>query len=152
MVNRSPRSRQLPPLGSLQLRESGEAGSPAIVFLHGVGNSGGMWRDHMAQLTDHHCLAPDLPGFGQSSRLPWTSRRDAADQVAKIIETHVPAGRASVVGVSLGGSLVHTLLAHHSERLDRVIIDGCAALPWWGTSLIKMAVAAVSPFLGLAWC
>jgi hypothetical protein len=33
------------------------------------------------------------------------------------------------------------------ELLDRVVIDGSGVLPWWGTTLIKAGVAAVSPFL-----
>lgn len=133
--------------GAMHVRETGEPGSPAIVFLRGVGNSGGMWRRHMEGLADYHCLAPDLPGFGESNRLPWISRVDTTERVAELIETRVPARRAHVVGLSLGGSVVHTLLARRPELLDRVVIDGCGALPWWGTALIKAGVAALSPFL-----
>jgi pimeloyl-ACP methyl ester carboxylesterase len=134
-------------VGGLYVRESGTPGSPAIVFLHGVGTSGGMWTWHMARLVGYHCVAPDLPGFGRSSRLPWISRSDAADRVAALIETRVPSRRAHVVGLSLGGSVAHTLLGRRAELLDRVVIDGCGALPWWGTTLLKLAVAAVSPVL-----
>lgn len=134
-------------VGSLYVRESGSPGSPAIVFLHGVGLSGRMWDSHMAALSGYHCLAPDLPGFGRSNQLPWISRIDTADLVAELIESRIPARRAHVVGLSLGGSIAHTLLARRPELLDRVVIDGCGVLPWWGTTLIKAGVAAVSPFL-----
>lgn len=133
--------------GRLYVHQSGTPGSPAIVFLHGVGNSGGMWAQHMAGLASYHCLAPDLPGFGRSNRLPWRSRIDTADEVAKLIETSVPSGQAHVVGLSLGGSVAHSLLARRPDLLDRVVIDGCGVLPWWGTRLIKLGVAAASPFL-----
>lgn len=43
--------------------------------------------------------------------------------------------------------MAHTLLATRPELLDRVVIDGCGVLPWRGTGLLKLAVAAVSPFL-----
>ena len=138
------------PLGlatAMYVHESGTPGSPSIVFLHGVGNSGGMWATHMDRLTSYHCLAPDLPGFGRSNRLSWRSRIDTADQVARLIEARVPSGRAHIVGLSLGGSVVHTLLGRRPDLLERVVIDGCAALPWWGTALIKLGVAAISPFL-----
>ena len=131
----------------INVHESGSPGSPAIVFLHGVGNSGGMWAKHMAELAGYYCLAPDLPGFGASNGLPWRSRIDTAAQVAGLIETRIPSRRAHVVGLSLGGSVAHTLLARRPDLLDRVLIDGCGVLPWWGTGLIKLGVAAVSPFI-----
>lgn len=131
----------------MYVRESGDPGSPAVVFLHGVGNSGSMWAAHMADLGDFHCLAPDLPGFGESNHLRWTSRTQVTDSIAGLIRNRVPRGVAHVVGLSLGGSIAHTLLARHAELLDRVVIDGCGVLPWWGIGLIKTGVAAMSPFL-----
>jgi pimeloyl-ACP methyl ester carboxylesterase len=131
----------------MHVRESGSPSFPALVFLHGVGNSGAMWATHMARLEGFHCLAPDLPGFGLSNKQPWTSRNDVTDRVAELIRGRVPERRAHVVGLSLGGSIAHTLLARHPEVVDRMVIDGCGALPWWGTPLIKAAVAALSPFL-----
>lgn len=147
MADEQARRAQLGQVTDLYVRESGTPGSPAIVFLHGVGNSGGMWTAHMAGLTGYHCLAPDLPGFGRSNRVPWRSRIDTTELVADLIEHRVPAGRAYVVGLSLGGSVAHTLLARRPALLDRVVIDGCGVLPWWGTGLLELAVAAVSPFL-----
>jgi pimeloyl-ACP methyl ester carboxylesterase len=81
----------------------------------------------MERLASYHCLAPDLPGHGRSNQLPWTSLDDTAQQVAALIEDRVPARRAHVVGLSLGGALVHKLLAHRPELLDRVVIDAAAA-------------------------
>lgn len=131
----------------MHVRESGNPGLPAVVFLHGVGNSGGMWDRHMEQLEEFHCLAPDLPGFGRSNHLSWTTREEITEKIAALIETRIPDRRAHVVGLSLGGSIVHTLLARHPDLLDRVVIDGCGVLPWWGTRLVKAGVAAISPFL-----
>lgn len=129
------------------VRESGERGRPAVVFLHGAGVSGRMWADHMARLAAFHCLAPDLPGCGKSHRLSWTSMTDTADGVANLIATRVPAGRANVVGISLGGAVAHTLLARHSHIVDRVIIDGAGILPWWGNGPFLLFIAAIAPFL-----
>ena len=61
---------QLGRVTGLHVAESGTPGSPAIVFLHGVGNSGGMWASHMTDFTGYHCLAPDLPRFDRSDRVP----------------------------------------------------------------------------------
>ena len=133
--------------GEWHIRESGEPGAPAVVFLHGAGVSGRMWAEHMARLSGFHCLAPDLPGCGMSRRLSWTSTADAADVVAGLITSRVPANRAHVVGLSLGGAVAHTLLARHAELVDRVIIDGAGILPWWGNAPYLLFITAIAPFL-----
>ena len=48
------------------VHQSGSLERPTIVFLHGNGAIGSMWKSRMEQLADFHCLAPDCPGFGQS--------------------------------------------------------------------------------------
>src|SRR5688572_9927204 len=118
-------------VAELYVHESGLVGAPAVVFLHGAGVSGRMWASHVARLMDYHCLAPDLPGHGRSNRIPWRSEADTAEQVVELIETRIPARKTHLVGLSLGGSLVHTLLARRPDLLDRVVIDGSGGLPWW---------------------
>ena len=108
----------------MYVEESGTPGSPAIVFIHGAGQSGREWHEHMARLPDVHCLAPDLPGFGRSNQLPSASFSQTADLIAKLIEQRVPARRASVVGISSGGMIIHALLRRHPDRVERAIIDG----------------------------
>jgi pimeloyl-ACP methyl ester carboxylesterase len=108
-----------------------------------------MWEQHMERLAGYHFLAPDLPGHGRSNHLPWTSLDDTAQQVAGLIEDRIPARRAHVVGLSLGGVLVHKLLAHRPELLDRVVIDGCGGgvVPARGAGLWKLAFALTAPLL-----
>jgi pimeloyl-ACP methyl ester carboxylesterase len=134
------------PSSTLFVRTSGPVGAPAILFLHGIGNSGGMWSRHMERLQDFHCLAPDLPGFGRSNHQPWRSRIETADRVAELIQG-LPRRRAHIVGLSLGGSIAFALLDRHAVLLDRVVVDGCGVLPWWGTRLITLGVSAISPIL-----
>ncbi len=133
-------------MNELFVRESGPRDAPAIVFLHGVGNTGEMWRDHMARLADYHCLAPDLPGHGRSRSVRWLSREDTAARVARLVAS-LPAKRAHLVGLSLGGSVAFELLATRPELLDHVVIDGCAAVGsrWAGPA--KAAFAVISPFI-----
>lgn len=123
------------------------SGAPAVVFLHGAGLSGRMWADHMTRLSAFHCLAPDFPGCGMSNRLRWTSSAAAADYIANLIASRIPAGRAHVVGISLGGAVAHRMLARHADVLDRVIIDGAGILPWWGNGPYLLFIAAIAPFL-----
>jgi pimeloyl-ACP methyl ester carboxylesterase len=131
----------------MHVHESGTPGSPAVVFLHGAGASGAMWREHMAALTGFHRLAPDLPGFGRSNHLPFLSRTVTADLVGDLVGNRVPAGRAHVVGLSWGGGIVHTLLDRHPGLVERAVIDGAGVLTWWAGGLVLAGVGAVAPFL-----
>jgi pimeloyl-ACP methyl ester carboxylesterase len=131
----------------LAVHETRARGSPTILFLHGVGNTGAMWREVMASLTDFHCLAPDLPGHGASRGIGWRSRRDTAERMAAVIEAQATGGRAHVVGLSLGASVAIELLATRPDLLNRVIVDGCSALPSRLAGPMKLGVAAISPFL-----
>jgi pimeloyl-ACP methyl ester carboxylesterase len=134
-------------LTELYVHESGTPGSPAVVLLHADGATGGMWDQHMRRLAGYHCLAPDLPGHGRSNHLPWTSLDDTAQQVAGLIQGRIPARRAHLVGLSLGGAVGHTLLAQRPELLDRVVIDGCGVLPARSVGLWKLGIAVVAPFI-----
>lgn len=114
---------------TLYVKESGTPGAPSIIFLHGVGASGWMWKPQIATLADFHCITVDLPGHGKSNPIQWVSLRDTADQVAAVIEQYATNGRAHVVGLSLGGHIALELLEHHTDVLKRVVISGVTAEP-----------------------
>lgn len=140
-------------LGDLYVHESGSPDAPTVVFIHGGGPSGAMWREHLELLADRfHCLAPDLPGFGRSHRLAPISLSQTADLVAELITARVPARRAHVVGLSYGGSVVFAMLDRHPEVLDRVVIDGACVLPQRTDRIVLAVVSLVSPIVhtGLA--
>lgn len=131
----------------MHVHQSGDPGSPAVIFLQGAGGSGRMWSAHMARLTGFHCLAPDLPGFGRSNRMAPASRSETVDLVAGLIETRVPARRAHVVGLSWGGGVAHALLGRHPELVDRAVIDGAGVLSSRGGTLTLLGLGMTAPFL-----
>jgi pimeloyl-ACP methyl ester carboxylesterase len=138
-------------LDDVYVHESGRPGSPAVVFVHGGGPDARMWHVHLDRLAERlHCLAPDLPGFGHSNHLPPLSLRETADLIAQLIEARVSAGRAHVVGLSYGGSVVFAMLERHPDRVDRAVIDGAAVLPlWrgWGDRFVQLSTTAISPIV-----
>jgi pimeloyl-ACP methyl ester carboxylesterase len=136
---------------ALYIHESGTPGAPSIVFLHGIGTSGWMWTLQVAALADFHCLNVDLPGHGQSNRVPWVSLRDTARQIAGIIAAQATRGRAHVVGLSLGGYLGLALLERHAEVLDRVVMSGVTAAPMPNRALLKPQLALLSVLLKRRW-
>lgn len=68
-------------------REAGPAHAPTVLLLHGFGASSYMFRDLIPQLAQkYHVIAPDLPGFGQTSVLPGVSFRYTFDNLAAVID------------------------------------------------------------------
>lgn len=69
-------------------REAGTPGKPQIVLLHGFPTSSHMFRDLIPQLADDfHLIAPDYPGFGQSSAPDHTEFDYTFDNLAKLVNT-----------------------------------------------------------------
>jgi len=135
--------------GDVYVEESGTPGSPAIVFIHGAGQSSREWRGHMDRLGGFHCLAPDLPGFGRSNHLGSATKERVADLLARLIEERVPTKRASVVGISSGGLHIHALLDRHPDRVERAFIDGSPPFgaPRIGRAIMRLYAYVMAPFI-----
>jgi pimeloyl-ACP methyl ester carboxylesterase len=95
--------------------ETAGAGSPAIVFIHGMGTSSASWAHGMRLLADaHRCVAIDLLGHGKSpvpdDPAAYTRDGALADIDDVLDELAMP---TVLVGHSLGGYLA---LAHAATR------------------------------------
>lgn len=109
----------------LPVRQSGSAGSPVILFLHGSPLSGRMWQPQLDLLAEFHCIAPDLPGHGESAHLP-VSMADIIEGLAALIRDASPSGKAHVVGLSFGGVVAQQLMVDWPEVVDHAILSGTA--------------------------
>ena len=71
-------------------REAGSRENPTILLLHGFPTSSHMFRNLMMKLEDrYHLIAPDYPGFGQSS-MPFVNEFDYSfDNISSIIEQFI---------------------------------------------------------------
>jgi pimeloyl-ACP methyl ester carboxylesterase len=68
-------------------REAGPKKAPTILLLHGFPTSSHMFRNLIPALADtYHLVAPDYPGFGQSSMPPRDKFAYAFDTLADVIE------------------------------------------------------------------
>ncbi|MGJ3627226.1 alpha/beta fold hydrolase [Sphingomonas sp. MMS24-JH45] len=66
-------------------------------MLHALGASGGAWAEVSARLADkYHCVAPDLPGFGEepAARRRHRDARLAHRQDRAAVARRLSAGRA----------------------------------------------------------
>ncbi|MBP1673231.1 MAG: hypothetical protein H6Q25_1046 [Bacteroidetes bacterium] len=134
-------------LNDLFVYEKGVENVKTIVFLHGSGANSNMWLKHIDSLKEtFHCIAPDLPGHGQSNQIEWTNIDEVADVIAELIKTK-GYGKVHLVGLSLGGSLIYKLLEKYPELIDKAIIDGASAIPIKGAPFVIFGVKITSPFL-----
>jgi len=107
-------------------RSAGRAAVPAV-YVHGVPNASGMWAPFLA-LTGG--LAPDLPGFGRSSKrgdLPFSI--DFYDRFLESFLAHLGVDRCSLV-MHDWGAVGLALAQRQPERIARlVLIDAVPFLP-----------------------
>jgi pimeloyl-ACP methyl ester carboxylesterase len=73
-------------------REAGDKNKPTILLLHGFPSSSHMYRDLINDLSsDYHLIAPDYPGFGQSSAPNTTAYNYTFDNLALTISHFIDA-------------------------------------------------------------
>ncbi len=109
---------------NLNIHAAGDPNAPAIVFLHGAGIAGWMWEPQFNMLAPRfRCIAPDLPGHGESRAVEWTSIADTAAQIAALIREQA-GDKAHVVGLSLGAQVAMQLLNDAPEVVDHAVLSG----------------------------
>jgi len=115
---------------SLYVRVGGKG--PAVVLLHGFGDSGDMWAPLAAELVEHHTvIVPDLRGMGLSAHPDsgYTKKNQAVDIAGVMDALHVQ--KADLVTHDIGNMVGYALAAQYPARITRwVVID--APLPGIG--------------------
>jgi pimeloyl-ACP methyl ester carboxylesterase len=103
----------------------GGAGEP-VLLLHGIFAEKDHWNDFARALVRHHrVIVPDLPGFGESTRLQdqcydyaaQTPRLLAFTAALQLPEFHV-------AGSSMGATLAALLAIQHPQRVSTVAFVG----------------------------
>jgi pimeloyl-ACP methyl ester carboxylesterase len=108
------------PWGQMRVWQVGRG--PIVIALHGLGGSGRYWQ-RLAQPDCFTLIAPDLGGFGQSSKPNLTFDRDFhLASLDRLIDNVAPAKPVSLVGHSLGGVLAALWAARHPERLSSLAL------------------------------
>ncbi|MVW84901.1 alpha/beta hydrolase [Pseudomonas sp. PB101] len=96
---------------------------PAVVLLHGFGDTGDMWAPLAADLArDHTVVVPDLRGMGLSS-IPQ-SGYDKKTQAADIrgVLNALKIEHSVVVGHDIGTMVAFAYASRYPERTDRLVV------------------------------
>jgi len=126
------RAQQMPVTGGTQYVRIGGQG-PAVLLLHGFGDTGDMWEPLAAVLVkDHTVIVPDLRGMGLSSHPEGGYEKIAqARDVADILD-QLKIQKVALVTHDIGNMVGYALAAQYPDRVTKwVVMD--APLPGLGT-------------------
>jgi len=108
-------------------REAGPRDAPTILLLHGFPTSSHMFRNLIARLSDQlHMVAPDYPGFGNSSAPPIDEFDYSFDQLAEIIEKfllELRLDKFSMYVQDYGAPIGYRIAARHPDWIQALIIQ-----------------------------
>ena len=96
---------------------------PAVVLIHGFGDTGDMWSPLAAALAkDHRVVVPDLRGMGLSSRPDggYDKKTQAADIRAVLDKLGID--KADIVGHDIGTMVAYAYAARYPEQTTRLVV------------------------------
>lgn len=99
---------------------------PALMLLHGFGNSRQIWHDWVERLiADFSVITVDLRGCGESEAMLDPARYSPAAHMADLhqIADDCGAARFALIGFSWGATVARYLAAH-SDRVARAVMLG----------------------------
>jgi pimeloyl-ACP methyl ester carboxylesterase len=125
------RAQQMPVTGGTQYVRVGGKG-PAVILLHGFGDTGDMWVPLAARLAkDHSAIIPDLRGMGLSSHPEGGYEKVAQARDFSAILDRLGVNDAALVTHDIGNMVGYALAALYPQRITKwVVMD--APLPGIG--------------------
>ena len=136
------------PLGAFQeislpqgpVRYSDQGPGPTLVFIHGLLANSLLWSRVIPHLVSQfRCVAPDLP-LGAHSH-PMRSDADlsplvVAHLVADFLEA-LDLHEVTLIGNDTGGAICQLVIAHHPERITRLVLTNCDAFEQFFPPLVS---------------
>jgi pimeloyl-ACP methyl ester carboxylesterase len=113
-------------VGRLELHVAELGAGPPVLLLHGFPAYWADWQGLMQQLADagFRAIAPDMPGYGQSGRLPdvldYRLPLLAAD-IAGLI-TALGFSKVHLIGHDWGGPVAYCVASAHPSLVERLIV------------------------------
>jgi len=106
---------------TLHVRVGGSG--PAVVLLHGYGETGDMWAPLAAELArDHRVIVPDLRGLGLSARpAGGYDKKTQGEDVAGLLDA-LKVERTDVIAHDIGNMVGYAFVAEHRDRVRRFVV------------------------------
>lgn len=96
---------------------------PAVVLLHGYGETGDMWAPLAADLArDHRVIVPDLRGMGLSSKpAGGYDKKTEAQDIAGVLDK-LDVGKVDLVAHDIGNMVAYAFAAQYPERVTKLVL------------------------------
>ncbi len=108
-------------------REAGPKNAPTVLLLHGFPTSSHMFRNLIPALADkYHVVAPDYPGFGNSSAPSVDEFEYTFDNLANVVEKfteRIGLEKYSIYLMDYGAPVGFRLATRHPERVETLIVQ-----------------------------
>jgi len=106
---------------TLNVRVGGKG--PAVLLLHGYGDTGDMWIPLSGDLArDHTVIIPDLRGMGLSAvETTGFTKKAQAQDVAAMLDT-LKIGKVDVIGHDIGNMVAFAFAAQYRDRTTRLVV------------------------------
>lgn len=108
-------------------REAGDKAAPTILLMHGFPTDSHMFRNLIPTLAEkYHVIAPDYPGFGQSSMPAMKDFDYSFDNLARVIDKFTEAlklDKFSMYVMDYGAPIGYRIAAKHPERIQALIVQ-----------------------------
>lgn len=106
---------------TLHVRMGGSG--PAVVLLHGYGETGDMWAPLAADLArDHRVIVPDLRGMGLSSKpAGGYDKKTEAQDIAGILDK-LDVGKVDLVAHDIGNMVAYAFAAQYPQRVTKLVL------------------------------
>jgi len=96
---------------------------PAVVLIHGFGDTGDMWGPLAERLArTHRVVVPDLRGMGHSSRAASGYAKKAQAQDIRNVLAAFKIDRAAVVGHDIGTMVAYAYAASYPDKVDKLVV------------------------------
>ncbi|EMI56354.1 alpha/beta fold hydrolase [Rhodopirellula sallentina] len=108
-------------------REAGDPSKPTIVLLHGFPASSHQYRNLIRDLSDaYHLVAPDYPGFGESSFPPANEYEYTFDNLAKTMDNFLQQRGLKEYSLFIqdyGAPIGFRIATAHPERVQTLLVQ-----------------------------
>lgn len=127
----------------------GAKNGPTLVLVHGFASSKEVWLRLAEDLgADFHLVIPDLPGWGESTRIAGANYDIEAQ--AQRLDGFIQAldlQQVTLVGHSMGGAIVGVQAAERPQRVARLALIGSLGLSFVENDFIRELNQGINPFI-----
>ena len=108
----------------MDFKTFGMSDKPPLMLIHGLGMTWQCFKEIIPLLEeDYFLILPVLDGHNPQNHSTFQSVSDTAEKIETYIDNNFQGHLASLLGFSLGGTIVIEMLTRQKVKFDQVILD-----------------------------